>query len=121
MEAEQGANQSFHLSLEDRGSQLTLPAVTSVFPVAAPRPIPLPFTLLLSLLTFIPFPPFTFTYPTVFLGASQMVLVIKNLPANVGGARDADSIPGSERSPGVRNGTPLQYSCLENFLGRGPW
>lgn len=38
MEAEQGANQSFHLSLEDRGSQLTLPAVTSVFPVAAPPP-----------------------------------------------------------------------------------
>ena len=31
--------------------------------------------------------------------------VIKNPPANAGDARDADSIPGSERSPGVGNGT----------------
>ncbi|KAB0381132.1 hypothetical protein FD755_008916 [Muntiacus reevesi] len=27
--------------------------------------------------------------------------------------------PGSERSPGNRNGYPLQYSCLENSVGRG--
>ena len=28
---------------------------------------------------------------------------------------------GSERSPGVGNGNPLQYSCLENFMDRGAW
>ena len=30
-------------------------------------------------------------------------------------------IPGSERSPGKGNGTPLQYSCLENPMDRGAW
>ena len=33
-------------------------------------------------------------------GASQVALVVKNLPANVGDVRDASSIPGSGRSPG---------------------
>ena len=36
-----------------------------------------------------------------------------------GNARDTDLIPGSERSPGVLNGNPLQYSCLENSMDRG--
>ena len=36
-------------------------------------------------------------------------------------AGDADSIPGLGRSPGERNGTPLQYSCLENPEDRGAW
>ena len=45
--------------------------------------------------------------------------VVKNLPANAGGARDTDPIPGSGRSPGVGNGNPLQYSCLENLTDRG--
>ena len=31
------------------------------------------------------------------------------------------SIPGSGRSPGGRNGNPLQYSCLENPMDRGAW
>ena len=35
--------------------------------------------------------------------------------------RDVSSIPGSERSPGRRNGSLLQYSCLENFMDRGAW
>ena len=30
-------------------------------------------------------------------------------------------IPGLGRSPGVRNGNPLQYSCLENSMSRGAW
>ena len=30
-------------------------------------------------------------------------------------------IPGSERSLGVENGNPLQYSCLENPMDRGAW
>ena len=44
--------------------------------------------------------------------------VIKNLYANV---RDGGSIPGSGSSPGEGNGTPLQYSCLENPMDRGTW
>ena len=47
--------------------------------------------------------------------------MIKNMPANVGDERDAGSIPGSERSLGVGNGNPLQYSCLENAMDRGVW
>ena len=31
------------------------------------------------------------------------------------------SIPGSGGSPGEGNGYPLQYSCLENAMGRGAW
>ena len=42
--------------------------------------------------------------------------VVKNPPANAG---DTGSIPGSERSPRVGVGSPLQYSCLENSMDRG--
>ena len=44
--------------------------------------------------------------------------VVKNPPANAG---DAGSIPGSGRSPGEGNETPLQYSCLGNPKDRGVW
>ena len=53
--------------------------------------------------------------------------VVKNPPANAGGAGAAGSIPGSGRSPGERNGNPLQYSCLKNpygqrsLVGYRPW
>ena len=58
-------------------------------------------------------------YTSVQNGASQVVLVVKNLPANVGDTRDMGLIPGSGRCPGVGNGSPLQqYSCLENPLGQ---
>ena len=53
--------------------------------------------------------------------ASQVALVVKNLPANVGDIRDTGSIPGLGRSPGGRRGNPLQYSCLENPMDRGAW
>ena len=43
--------------------------------------------------------------------------MVKNLPANAG---DTGSIPGSERSPGIGNGSPL-YSWLENPTDRGAW
>ena len=36
-------------------------------------------------------------------------------------AVDLGSIPGLERSPGEGNGSPLQYSCLENPMDRGVW
>ena len=54
-------------------------------------------------------------------GVSQVVLVVKNLPANAGDERDVGSILGSGRSPGGENGNPLQYSCLENSMDRGAW
>ena len=34
---------------------------------------------------------------------------------------DPNSIPGSVRSSGEGNGSPLQYSCLENPMDRGAW
>ena len=52
---------------------------------------------------------------------SQVTLVVKNLPASAGHMRDTGSIPESGRSPGVGNGIPLQYSCLENSMDRGAW
>ena len=61
------------------------------------------------------------------LGASQVALVVKNLPASAGDIRDSGSIPGSGRSPGEGNGNPLQYSCLGNpmdrmsLAGYSPW
>ena len=48
---------------------------------------------------------------------SRMTLV-KTLLAN---AEGAGSILGSGRSPGERNGNPLQYSCLGNPMDRGAW
>ena len=52
-------------------------------------------------------------------GAAQVVLVVKNLPANAGGVRDTGSIPGSGRLSGGGHGNSLQYPCLENPLDRG--
>ena len=52
------------------------------------------------------------------LKASPCGTVVKNLPANAG---DASSIPGSGRSPGVENGNPFQYSCLENPMDKRAW
>ena len=51
--------------------------------------------------------------------ASQVVLVVKNSPANAGDLRDVGSIRGSGRSPGGGHGNPFQYSCLENPMHRG--
>ena len=51
--------------------------------------------------------------------------MVKNLPANAGDARDTSSLLRSERvgndNPGIGNGNPLQYSCLENSMDRGAW
>ena len=52
---------------------------------------------------------------------SQVVLVIKNPPANAGDIRDWGSIPGSGRSSEGGHGNPFQYSCLENPMDRGVW
>ena len=53
--------------------------------------------------------------------ASQVALVVKNLPANAGDKREVGLIPGSGRSLGGGHGNPLQYSCLKNHMERGAW
>ena len=53
--------------------------------------------------------------------ASQVMLVVKNLPASVGEVRGTGSIPGSGSSPGEGNGYPLQYYYPENPMDRGAW
>ena len=45
----------------------------------------------------------------------------KDHPVNAGHTRDVGLIPVSGRSPGVWNGSPLQYSCLKNYKDRGVW
>ena len=59
---------------------------------------------------------FEYAHPTYggFLGGSAG----KESACNAG---DLGSIPGLGRSPGERNGYPLQYVCLENSLDRGAW
>ena len=52
---------------------------------------------------------------------SQVVLVLKNAPANAGDIRDVGLIHGSGRSPGGGHGMSLQYSCLKNPMDRGAW
>ena len=53
--------------------------------------------------------------------ASQVRLVVKNVPANAGDIRDASLIHRSGRSPGEGHSNPLQYSCLENPMDGGAW
>ena len=53
--------------------------------------------------------------------ASQVAQLVKNQSANTRELRDAGSIPGLGRSPRGGNGNPLQYSFLENSMGRGAW
>ena len=50
-----------------------------------------------------------------------MALMVKNSPAIAGDSGDAGLIPGLGKSPGVGNGSSLQYSYLENSMGRGDW
>ena len=51
--------------------------------------------------------------------------LVKNPPDNAGHAGDAAGdvglIPELGRPPGVKNGSLLQYSCLENSMDRGAW
>ena len=44
--------------------------------------------------------------------------MVKNLPANAG---DLGSVPELGRSPGEGNGSPFQYSGLENPMDKGVW
>ena len=51
--------------------------------------------------------------------ASQVALVGKNPPTNVGDRRCMGLIPGSGKSPGGGHGNPFQYLHLENPIDRG--
>ena len=64
---------------------------------------------------------FLFFFIWLKLRASQVVLVVKNSPANAGDKRDRISVSGSGRSPGGRPGNLLQYPSLENTMDRGAW
>ena len=55
------------------------------------------------------------------VGASQVALVVKNLPANAGDIRDAGLIPWLGRFPGGGHGNPLQCSYLGNPVDGGTW
>ena len=50
------------------------------------------------------------------LGASLVVQTVKESACNAG---DLGSTPGLGKIPWRRNGNPLQYSCLENFMHGG--
>ena len=56
-----------------------------------------------------------------FTWASQVALVVKNLPANAGDVRDTGSVSGLGRFVGGGRGNPLQYSCLENPMDTRAW
>ena len=53
---------------------------------------------------------------TVFRSSLLAQWWITHLPM-----QEMSEIPGSGRSPGDRNGIPLQYSCLGNPMDRGTW
>ena len=57
----------------------------------------------------------------IYVGASQVALVVKKLPDSAGDIRDVGLTPGLGRSPGGGHGHPLQYSCLDNPMNRGAW
>ena len=62
-----------------------------------------------------------YIYKNIRARTSQVVLVVKNPPANAGDLRDIGSIPGSQRSPGGGHENPLQCLFLENLMDRGAW
>ena len=54
-------------------------------------------------------------------GTYQVVLVVRNLPANVGNVRGQGSFPELGRSSGGGHGNPHRHSCLETAMDRGAW
>ena len=57
---------------------------------------------------------------TAFSRASQVLQLVNNLLANAGNTSDVHLIPELRRSLGVRNGNPLKFSFLENFMTEEP-
>ena len=56
--------------------------------------------------------------PVINIGTSLVAQMVKHSAYNVG---DLGSVPGLGRPPGEGNGTPLQYSCLENPIDGRAW
>ena len=74
---------------------------------------------------FSPWPEITICLCYLFLHNKQLQNLgfpgsapVKNRPVHVGNARDMSSIPGLGIFPGVGNGNPLQFPCLENSMDR---
>ena len=57
------------------------------------------------------------TYTHIYMGFPGGSMEKNLLPTS----GDADSVPGSRRSPGKENDNPVQYSCLGNPMDRGAW
>ena len=55
------------------------------------------------------------------LYAASRFGLVQSPPVSARAAGDPGSIPGSGRSPGEGNGSPLQYSCLRNPMDGGAW
>ena len=53
--------------------------------------------------------------------ASQVVLVVKSLPANAGDIKARVQSLGWEKFPEEGHGNPLQYNCLGTLMDRGAW
>ena len=54
-------------------------------------------------------------------GASQVAVLVKNLPVDAGDISNSGSILGSGRSPRGGHGKQFQDSCLENPMDREAW
>jgi len=71
--------------------------------------------------------PFGEARDTTVIWASSSVVFCLGFPGGSDGKESACNaghpilIPGSGRSLGERNGSPLQYSCLGNLMDRGAW
>ena len=65
--------------------------------------------------------------PSIFLYVLNNIFEDGNFPGSsdskesTGNVGDPDSVPGSGRCSGERNGNPLQCSCLKNSMDRGAW
>ena len=59
--------------------------------------------------------------PTLIFWASQVAVVVKNLPANAGDPGYTGLIPVSGGSSGGGDANPPHYSCMENPMDRGAW
>ena len=70
---------------------------------------------------------FVYLHFDVILSSVFLKVMILDFPGGADGKAsaydvgDLGSIPGSGRSPGERNGNPLQYSCLENPMDGEAW
>ena len=64
---------------------------------------------------------YIYIYIYIVYANFQVALVVKDWFASTRNIRDTGSVPESGRSPGVGNGSSLQYPYLENPMDRGAW